>query len=71
MTFHSFTAFLMSRINPWLTEIEGMYDKCMSGWPEGQSDTEFEKHTNLGELLYNYNTRNHGMHGTEWTTRKS
>lgn len=52
MTFHSFTAFLMSTINPWLTEIEGMCDKCMSGWPEGQSDTEFEKHTNSGELLY-------------------
>lgn len=52
MTFHSFTAFLVSKINPWLTENEGMCDKYMSGWPEGQSDAEFEKHTNLGILLY-------------------
>lgn len=50
----------MSKINPWLTENEGVCDEYMSGWPEGQSDTEFdEKHTNLGVLLSKYNTRNH------------
>lgn len=42
MTFHSFTAFLMSKINPWLTENEGVYDMYMSGRQEGQSDTKFE-----------------------------
>lgn len=41
----------MSKINPWLTENEGVYDMYMSGQREGQSDTEFEKHINLEELL--------------------
>lgn len=38
----------MSKINPWLTENDGVWDKDMSGWPESWSDAEFEKQTNLG-----------------------
>lgn len=54
MPFHLFTAFLMSEINPRLPENEGMGDKDMSGWPEGQGDAEFEKQTDSGVVLYQW-----------------
>lgn len=31
-----------------MTENDGVWDKDMSGWPEGWSDAEFKKQTNLG-----------------------
>ena len=54
MPFHSVTAFLMSKINPWLTENNAVWDKDMSGWPEGWSDAEFEKFSS-NHFRYNWN----------------
>lgn len=42
----------MSKIHPWLTENKGVWEKDVSGWPEGQSDAEFEKQTDLRVVLY-------------------
>lgn len=70
MTFHSFTAFLMSEINPWLPGKWRCVWPCTSGWLAGQSDAEFEKHTHLGRCCMNPHTGNHEIDGAEWSTRR-